>query len=108
MAERTSARHVGLKLAPRYRAGKKLPLNPRALSDAVFRRVDPVQVAVDLLKGSDKRIKAKILELLLAYKFGRPAHRVEASGPGGGPVRVVWDIPRPARERQDTEVKGRS
>ena len=46
------------------------------------------------------RSKTQVLTLLLAYKFGKPAHRrrVEASGPGGEPVPVVWDIPRPARE----------
>ncbi len=81
-------------------AGKrKLPRDPRALADAVFARVDPEEIAVELLgKESSKREKLQILSLLLAYKFGKPAQRVEATGPGGGPVPVVWDIPRPARE----------
>ncbi len=83
-----------------HREGKrKLPRDPRALADAVFARVDPEEIAVELLgKESSKREKLQILSLLLAYKFGKPAQRVEATGPGGGPVPVVWDIPRPARE----------
>ena len=78
---------------------RKLPDSVGALVDAVFARVDPEEIAVELLgEGGDKRVKTQVLTLLLAYKFGKPAQRVEASGPGGGPVRVVWDIPRPARE----------
>ena len=79
-------------------------LNPRALADAVFTRIDPEQVAVELLQSNDKRLKVQVLSLLLAYKFGKPAQRVEATRPGGGPVRVVWDIPRPARETQGLEA----
>ena len=80
---------------------RKLPDSVGALADAIFARVDPEEIAVELLgEAGDKRVKTQVLTLLLAYKFGKPAHRrrVEASGPGGGPVRVVWDIPRPARE----------
>ena len=79
-------------------------LDPRALADAVFARTDPEQLAVDLLQSNDKRLQVQVLSLLLAYKFGKPAQRVEATGPGGGPVRVVWDIPRPARETQGLEA----
>ena len=92
---------AGLALKARLERKRKLPDSVGALADAVFARVDPEEIAVELLgEGGDKRVKTQVLTLLLAYKFGKPAHRrrVEASGPGGGPLRVVWDIPRPARE----------
>ena len=90
---------AGLALKGRPERKRKLPDSVGALADAVIARVDPEEIAVELLgEGGDKRVKTQVLTLLLAYKFGKPAQRVEASGPGGGPVRVVWDIPRPARE----------
>ncbi len=86
--------------AARRRAGKKkLAADPKGLAQGVFARVDAEQTAVDLLRGGDKRLKIRMFELLLAYAFGKPAQRVEASGPGGGPIRMIWDIPAPERER---------
>ena len=86
------------------RRKREQDLNPHALADAVFARIDAEQLAVELLQSNDKRVKVQVLSLLLAYKFGKPALRVEATGPGGGPLRVVWDIPRPARETQGFEA----
>ena len=86
--------------AARRRAGKKkLAADPKGLAQGVFARVDAEQTAVDLLRGGDKRLKVRVFELLLAYAFGKPAQRVEASGPSGGPIRMIWDIPAPERER---------
>jgi len=86
--------------AARRRAGKKkLAADPKGLAQGVFARVDAEQMAVDILRGGDKRLKVRMFELLLAYIFGKPAQRVEASGPGGGPIRMIWDIPAPERER---------
>ena len=97
-------RGAGLALKARPEGKRKLPDSVGALADAVFARVDPEEIAVELLgEGGDKRVKTQVLTLLLAYRFGKPAQRVEASGPGGGPVRVVWDIPRPAREAKGLE-----
>ncbi len=82
---------------------KKLAADPKALAQGVFARVDPEQTAVDLLRGGDKRAKLRVWELLLSYLFGKPAQRVEATGPGGGPIRMIWDIPAPERERAEAE-----
>ncbi|GEM_PF-3235596 len=87
--------------APRRAGKKRPPRDPRALAQAIFARVNPVQVAVSALRGKDQRIKMKVWELLVAYHYGRPAHRLEASGPNGGPMKVIWDIPAPERERAE-------
>jgi len=88
-----------IRASPIRASKKKLAADPKALAQGVFARVDAEQTAVDLLRGGDKRLKVRVFELLLAYAFGKPAQRVEASGPGGGPIRMIWDIPAPERER---------
>ena len=80
---------------------KKLPADPKALAQGVFAHVDPEGIAVGVLKGGDERLKLRVWELLLAYAYGKPAQYVEATGPEGGPIRMVWDIPAPERERAE-------
>ena len=82
---------------------KKLPADPKALAQGVFAHVDPEGIAVGVLKGDDERLKLRVWELLLAYAYGKPAQYVEATGPEGGPIRMVWDIPAPERERAEED-----
>ena len=91
----------------RKKAKKPAPPPPtsRAFTDIVFARADPADVAVKILKGRNQRLKAQVLTLLLAYRYGKPTERWEATGPGGGPLHIVWDIPRPAREAPPEQHK---
>ena len=82
---------------------KKLPADPKSLAQGVFAHVDPEGIAVGVLKGDDERLKLRVWELLLAYAYGKPAQYVEATGPEGGPIRMVWDIPAPERERAEED-----
>ncbi len=68
----------------------------RALADAVFAEHDPVQALGGLLRCEDPRIAARAIELLLEYRFGKPV----AAESARDPLRMVWDIPRPAREEE--------
>ncbi len=80
-----------------------------ALVDAVFTRRDPVGQAVELLDCERPTVRARVWERLLEYKYGRPAQKVVASGPGGGPVRVVIvsHVPRPRRDKVAEPGPGR-
>ena len=49
-----------------------------------------VAVGAALLFGKDS---ARVFELLMAYRYGKPMQPIEASGPGGGPVHWTYDIP---------------
>ncbi len=81
------------------RKKKSAPENVRALVKAIFARHDPIEVASKLLTCNRPTVVARVLERLLDYKYGRPRQAIEATGPGGGPVRlvIVSHIPRPAR-----------
>jgi hypothetical protein len=81
------------------RKKKSAPENVRALVKAIFARHDPVEVASKLLNCNRPTVVARVLERLLDYQYGRPRQAIEATGPGGGAVRVVIvsHIPRPAR-----------
>ncbi len=81
------------------RKKKSAPENVRALVEAIFARHNPVEVASKLLTCNRPTVVARALERLLDYKYGRPRQAIEATGSGGGPVRVVivTHIPRPAR-----------
>ncbi len=96
----TGRKGTPLKLRPSRESGKKsAPENVRALVKAIFARHNPVEVASKLLNCNRPTVVARVLERLLDYKYGRPRQAIEATGPGGGPVRlvIVSHIPRPAR-----------
>jgi len=79
----------------------------RALAEAVFAEQDPVEVACGLLNGEGAKgdsVKARVWEKLLEYRFGRPAAMPAASAEGGAP-RIILDLPRPERERDDSEER---
>lgn len=40
------------------------------------------------------------LELIAAYAYGKPTQPIDGDGEGG-PIRVVWELPRPERPRGD-------
>ncbi len=82
----------------------------RALAEAVFAEQDPVEVACGLLNGDGAKgdsVKARVWEKLLEYRFGRPAAMPAASAEGGAP-RIILDLPRPERERDDSEEREES
>ncbi len=41
-------------------------------------------------KGTDQKILMAAIELVLAYRHGKPKQAIEASGPDGSPLRVDW------------------
>jgi hypothetical protein len=47
-------------------------------------------VAVGILKSGIAPAQARMVELLLAYKYGKPTQPVEATGKDGGPIQVVF------------------
>ncbi len=62
--------------------------------DAIFARLDPVEVSCRLLASEDERIVEKHFERLLDIKFGRPS--TSLPGDDGSPA-FVWDLPQPDR-----------
>jgi len=72
------------------------------LAAAIAGQCDLVAVATALLGGGDGKepkgasVKARMWETLVEYLYGKPVPAVVAEAP---PLRVIWDIPCPARER---------
>ena len=86
-------------------ASGSIPPDARALADAVFARLDPVEVGCHLLEGDDAKgasVKARVWEKLVEYRYGKSTSVTEETPPGGA-LRVVWDIPAPAREVEAAE-----
>ena len=54
-----------------------------------------LQTAIDRAGDGETAARRDVLE----WFAGKPVQPIEASGPGGGPLRVVWDMPGPERER---------
>lgn len=71
---------------------------PTLLEEAVSRadRVAILRAQVDLAVGGDSKAAA----MVLAYLYGKPVDRVENSGDGGGPLKIVVEYadPEPAEE----------
>jgi hypothetical protein len=50
---------------------------------------------VDMAEDPESPHRYKANELIAAYAYGKPKQGVEFSGEDGGPVQVVFAIPRP-------------
>jgi|SRR5215469_5525137 len=48
--------------------------------DAIFKRVNPEQLACKLLESKDVKVKALMLLKLLEYRYGQPTKRLEVAG----------------------------
>ena len=68
------------------------PNDACAFVEAVFARHDPADVTCDLLSSKDDRIKERVWEKLLEYRFGKSPQTAEPAS-GGPAVRWLWDIP---------------
>jgi hypothetical protein len=64
----------------------------RGFVDAVFAEQDGVKAAAKLLG------KERFLEKLIELRFGKPSAAPEAAD---SPRRIVFNVPRPAREREE-------
>lgn len=71
-------------------------IDPNSTSPVERRRVLLERLFTSALNPS-RRDHAKLLELCLAYAYGRPRERLEMSGPGGGPIQSADTTPRPHR-----------
>ena len=96
---RKNRRKKAAKISRRAIYRRRPVTDVRGLVDAIFAQRHPVAVAVRLLDSDRPTVAARVLERLLEYRFGRPKQMIEATGPGGGPVRVeiISHIPRPER-----------
>jgi len=77
------------------------PRTHRELAQAIFAECGAVQVGRELLQSGSERgaaVRARIFETLANWQFGKPGQPS-----GAGNVRVIWDMPRPPRESDDTE-----
>lgn len=54
-----------------------------------------LQAAIGRAEAGETAARRDVLE----WFAGKPVQPIETSGPGGGPLRVVWDMPGPERER---------
>ena len=72
------------------------PRNHRELAQAIFAKCNPVEVGRELLEsGSEKgaSVRARVFETLANWQFGNtPDEEPER-------VRIIWDVPRPPRNR---------
>src|SRR5258708_3609349 len=71
------------------------PRNHRELGQAILAEVNPVTVACGLLQSESESVKARTLETVADWAFGSPAAGTNATAER---VRIVWNLPRPARE----------
>ena len=80
---------------PTMRGGKfadvalqEIAWRPRA---ALFISTYGEKVLENIITSTDEQTKDRIkaLELLMAYTYGKPAQKVEHTGPGGGPIQVM-------------------
>jgi hypothetical protein len=72
------------------------------LAAAVANKCDLVEVASALLGGKEEpkgaSVKARMWETVVEYLYGKPASAPAAETQ---PLRIVWDLPAPDRERGD-------
>jgi hypothetical protein len=72
------------------------------LAAAVANKCDLVEVASALLGGKEEpkgaSVKARMWETVVEYLYGKPASAPVAETQ---PLRIVWDLPAPDRERGD-------
>jgi hypothetical protein len=93
--------------SPAASPGASSRANAREFADAVFAKVDPVNVARELLEGGDAKggsVRARVWETLLEYRYGRPP--AADSADAGAPlcVRIISHIPRPQRDDDTVEA----
>ena len=78
--------------APEASAGVAWMQDGAAFVNAMFARVNPLDVGARLLRSEDEKVAQRAWERLLEMKFGKSA------AVGDEPPLVVLDLPRPNRE----------
>ncbi len=66
----------------------------REEEDAIKAALDAALPTADVVKklaSAVKRGQAWAIQLWLAYRWGKPLERVEATGDDGGPIRIIYD-----------------
>ena len=53
-------------------------------------------IAKELLESDDLKVAGMVWKVLMEYRYGKPKESIEHSGQV---ATVIWDIPRPERER---------
>jgi hypothetical protein len=74
--------------------------NGRELAAAMAEKCNLVEVGSRLLKAGEVKgasVSARMFETTVEYLYGKPSAAMPAAE--GPPVRIIWDIPGPARER---------
>ncbi|MBZ5528930.1 MAG: hypothetical protein LAN71_13640 [Acidobacteriia bacterium] len=64
-----------------------------AFANALFARVNPLDVGERLLTSEDEKIAQRTFERMLEMKWGKPGGLVEEL-----PPQIIWDLPGPKRD----------
>jgi hypothetical protein len=82
------------------------PRNHRELAQAILAQCDPVKVGCELLESGNERgstVRARVWETLANWQFGKPAQGSRGSVSGAPAMRIIWDMPAPAREAREPD-----
>jgi hypothetical protein len=91
-SEETGTARRSRKLLPGM---EPLPIDGEAFVDAVHRRVELVQLEVDLLSSTDDKIVQRELAYLRELRYGKRAPSADDE-----PAQIIFDMPGPERDRQ--------
>jgi hypothetical protein len=81
------------------------PRNHRELAQAIAAECNLVQVGRDLLESSSEKgasVRARMFETLANWQFG-PQRQASAPSTGRPAVRIIWDLPCPPHERENSD-----